>query len=156
MKLFLGAVMAMVWACAAIADTPVAGDWRAQKDIRKRVEAGLDVAEAQIDASRKIYREGDPYKAQEELEEAVDTALEAYQMIVDEGEDMRKRAGRYKKIEIQLRGLLRKLEDYENQADLVDRGPIQRAKQTATRMQDSLLKSMFQGGKLPPVEKVKP
>jgi hypothetical protein len=156
MKLFLGAVVAMLWACVAVGETPAGADWRAEKDLRKRVEAGLVVAEEQIDTSRKTYREGDPYKAQEQLEVAVDTALEAYQAIVDEGEDMRKRAGRYKKIEIQLRGLLRKLEDFENQADLLDRGPIQRAKQTTTRMQDSLLKSMFQGGKLPPVEKVKP
>lgn len=132
------------------------GDWRDERDIRKRVERGLDVGEEQLDASRKTYRDGDPYKAQEELDQSIDTLLEAYQMIVDEGEDMRKRSGRYKKIEIQLRGIFRKLEDYELQVAVLDRGPVERARQTVSRMQDKLLRSMFQGGPLPPAEKVKP
>jgi hypothetical protein len=82
--------------------------------------------------------------------------LEAYQIVVDEGADMRKRARHYKKIEIELRGIYRKLEDFELQAEVLDRGPIQRAAKTVSRMRDSLLDAMFQGGKLPPVEKVQP
>lgn len=131
-------------------------DWRAERDIRKRVEQGLKVAEDQLDSARKVYRKGDPYEAQAKLDEAVDTMLEAYQMVVDEGADMRKEARRYKKVEIGLRGIYRKLEDFERQAEVVDRGPIQRAEKTVSRMRDSLLKAMFQGGNLPPVEKVKP
>lgn len=152
-RIFGFAIFAFGVAACACAQ---AEDWRAERDIRKRVEQGLDAAESQLDKARKIYREGDPYKAQEQLDVSVDTILEAYQMVVDEGEDMRKRAGRYKKVEIQLRGIFRKLEDFERQAEVLDRGPVERARKTVSRMQDALLKSMFQGGKLPPVEKVKP
>ncbi len=132
-----------------------AGGWQAERNLYKRVEKGLETADAQLDEARKIYREGNPYKAQEQMDVSLDTALEAYQMIVDSGEDMRKRAGRFKKIEIQMRGILRKLEDYNAQVELLDRGPVHRAWQTVSRMQDQLLKSMFQGGTLPPVERVK-
>lgn len=132
-----------------------ADDWPTERNIYKRVERGLEVAESQLDEARKIYREGDPYKAQEQMERSLDTAMEAYQVIVDSGEDMRKRAGRYKKVEIQMRGILRKLEDYNAQVELLDRGPVHRAWQTIGRMQEQLLKSMFQGGTLPPVERVK-
>lgn len=131
-------------------------DWRAERDIHKRVERGLEVAEDQLDAARKVYRKGDPYEAQAKLDEALDTMLEAYRMVVDEGADMRKQARRYKKIEIELRGISRKLEDFELQAEVLDRGPIQRAAKTVSRMRDNLLDAMFQGGKLPPVEKVQP
>ena len=136
-----------------LADQP---SWKTERDLHKRVEKGLEVTEQQLDDARKTYRERDPYKAQEELAVALDTAMEAYQMIVDSDEDMRKRAGRFKKIEIQLRGILRKLEDHERQVDVLDRGPVERARKTVSRMQDNLLKSMFSGGTLPPVEKVKP
>ncbi len=131
-------------------------DWRMEEDTRKRVELGLKVAEEQLDAARKVYRKGDPYEAQAQLEVSLDTMLEAYRMVVEEGEDMRKNARRYKKVEITLRGISRKLEDFERQAEVVDRGPIMRAQQTVSLMRDNLLKSMFQGGKLPPVEKVQP
>lgn len=132
-----------------------ADTWQSERNFYKRVEKGLEVAEAQLDEARKIYREGDPYKAQAQMEQSLDTAMEAYQMIVDSAEDMRKRAGRFKKIEIQLRGILRKLEDFNAQVDLLDRGPVHRAWQTVSIMQDHLLKSMFQGGALPPAERVK-
>ncbi|MCW5966007.1 MAG: hypothetical protein KIT83_18360 [Bryobacterales bacterium] len=132
-----------------------ADGWQSERNFYKRVEKGLEVAEQQFDEARKIYRQGDPYEAQAQLEVALDTAMEAYQMIVDSGEDMRRRASRFKKIEIQMRGFLRKLEDYNAQVDLLDRGPVHRTWQTVSLMQDNLLKSMFQGGPLPPVEKVK-
>ncbi len=132
-----------------------ADSWQSERNLHKRVEKGLEVAEAQLDEARKIYRDGDPYKAQDQLEVSLDTAMEAYQMIVDSGEDMRRRAGRFKKIEIQIRGLLRKLEDHEKQVVVLDRGPVERTRQTVSNMQDNLLRSMFQGGTLPPVEKVK-
>lgn len=131
-----------------------ADGWQSERNLYKRVEKGLEAAEARFDDARKTYREGDPYKAQEQLEQFLDIAMEAYQMIVESGEDMRKRSGRFKKIEIQIRGILRKLEDYEKQVDLLDRGPVERTRTTVGRMQDNLLKSMFQGGVLPPVEKV--
>lgn len=131
-------------------------DWRAERDVRKRVELGLKVAEHQLDEARKVYRSGDPYQAQAGLEESVDTMLEAYQILVDTGDDMRKQARRYKKIEIDLRGILRKLEDFRMQAEVVDRGPIERAAETVSRMRENMLKAMFEGGKLPPVEKVEP
>jgi hypothetical protein len=141
---------------AAFGCEPVRADgWQQERNLYKRVERGLETAEAQLDEARKIYREGDPYKAQDQMEVALKTAMEAYQAIVDSGEDMRKRAGRFKKVEIQMRGILRKLEDYNAQVELLDRGPVHRAWQTVSRMQDQLLKSMFEGGPLPPVERVK-
>ena len=131
-----------------------AESWQAERNLHKRVEKGLEVAESQLDEARQIYRNENPYKAQTHLELSLDTAMEAYQMIVDSGEDMRKRAGRYKKIEIQLRGIYRKLQDHEAQVDILDRGPVERTRQTISNMQDALLESLFQGGTLAPVQKV--
>lgn len=147
------AIVILAFAASLVAQPK---DWRAEGDIRKRVELGLKVAEDQLDAARRVYRKGDPYEAQAQLEGSLDTMLEAYGTIVDEGEDMRKNARRYKKVEIALRGIFRKLEDFERQAEVVDRGPVMRAQQTVSRMRDNLLKAMFQGGMLPPVEKVQP
>ena len=131
-------------------------DWRAEDDIRKRAELGLKVAEDQLESARAVYRKGDPYEAQAQLEESLATMLEVYQMILEEGEDLRKNARRYKKVEITLRGIARRLEDFERQAEVVDRGPIARARQTVSLMRDNLLHAMLQGGKLSPVEKVQP
>jgi tetratricopeptide (TPR) repeat protein len=131
-----------------------AEDWQGEKNLYKRAEKGLEVAEAQLDAARETYRNGDPYKAQAELEDSLETIMEAYQVIVDSGEDMRKRASRFKKFEIRLRGIYRKMEDHETQAEVLDRGPIERARQTVSKMQDKLLEGMFQGGPLASVEKV--
>lgn len=131
-----------------------ADSWQEERNFYRRVEKGMEAASAQLDEARKTYREGDPYKAQEQLEACVDIALEAYDMIVESGEDMRKRSGRFKKAEIQLRSIYRKLEDHEKTVDIVDRGPVQRARQTISNMQDNLLNSMFRGGTLPPAEKV--
>jgi len=148
--LLIPLLLAGCWPAMTLAD-----QWQSERNLYKRVEKGLEVADGQLDEARKIYREGDPYKAQEQLKTALDTAMEAYQMIVDSGEDMRRRAGRFKKMEIQVRGIYRKLEDYHMQVDILDRGPVDRTRETLGKMQDNLLKSMFQGGTLPPVEKVK-
>lgn len=148
--------LALLFVAFAVSLAAQTKDWRAERDVRKRAELGLKAAESQLDDARQVYRSGDPYQAQAGLGEAVDTMLEAYQMVVDAGDDMRKQARRYKKVEIGLRGILRKLEDFQMQAEVVDRGPIERAAQTVSRMRDNMLKAMFEGGKLPPVEKVEP
>lgn len=139
---------------ASLAAQP--SDWRAEGDVRKRAEQGLKVAEEQLETARAIYRKGDPYQAQAQLDESLDTMLAVYRMIVEEGEDLRKNARRYKKVEIAMRGIARRLEDFEKQTEVVDRGPIARARQTVSLMRDNLLHAMLQGGDLPPVEKVQP
>lgn len=131
-----------------------ADSWQDERNLYRRVERGMAAASAKLDEARKTYRSGDPYKSQEQVEMCVDIALEAYDMIVESGEDMRKRSSRFKKSEIALRGIYRKLEEHENAVDIVDRGPVERARKTISKMQDNILNGMFQGGPLPPVEKV--
>lgn len=132
-----------------------AESWQDERNLYRRVERGMEMASAKLDEARKTYSSGDPYKSQEQLETCVDIALEAYSMIVESGEDMRKRATRFKKSEIILRGIYRKLEEHEKAVDIVDRGPVERARQTVSKMQDNMLSGMFQGGKLRPVEKLR-
>jgi|GEM_PF-2311856 len=129
--------------------------WRQETNLYRRVERGMETAFLEMEQARKIYREGNPYKSQEHLETSIDTALAAYHEIVESGEDMRKRSRQFKKVEIQLRAIHRNLEDFEKQVEMVDRGPVERARQTISKMQDNLLNSMFQGGVLPSIEKVK-
>ena len=81
-----------------------------EPNLEKRSERALDYANLALDAARDHYNAGDYDKSQSDLQEVRDSVELAYQSLSDTGKDPRKDPKFFKRAELRLRELLRRLE----------------------------------------------
>ena len=120
MRLLAAVVLAM--------GTLVAGDLksvRAEPDLEKRSEKALQAADEAFQSAKKAYKEGDaPAEAAglASMREAVELAMKSLE---ESGKDARRSPKYFKKAEIELRKLIRNLDDFRFAKSAEERKPAE-------------------------------
>jgi hypothetical protein len=105
---------------------------KAEPNLEKRSDLALENANQAIDGARAAYQAGDMKKTEAELkevQESVDLSLDALE---NSGKKPRDNS-HYKKAEIKLRAMLRRLSGFRDEMSVDDRKPVD---DVAARMQE--------------------
>jgi hypothetical protein len=119
----------------------VAGDIGAVKsesDLEKRSELALANADREMDAARKAYEEGDQAPMQaavSELTESVEVSYDALQHSRTEPH----RSKYYKRAELQLKALIRRLTGFRDQVNFESRADVEAALKKVSDIHDDII-----------------
>lgn len=114
-----------------------------EPNLEKRSERALDYANLALDAARDHYNAGDYDKSQSDLQEVRDSVELAYQSLSDTGKDPRKDPKFFKRAELRVRELLRRLEGIGAGMSLVDRGALEKVRERISEVHDNLLNGIM-------------
>ena len=112
---------------------------KAEHNLERRSELALANAESALDKARETYKNGDeqPFKsALEELSESIDLCK---QSLDESGKNARKSPKYFKKAEIGIRHLIRRLDNFRIEMSIDDRGPVEKLQERAHGLQEAIL-----------------
>ncbi len=112
---------------------------KSEPNLEKRSELALDQANLALNAARDDYNAGNVDKTQSELEEVVDSVDVAYQALTDTGKDPHKDSKFFKRAELRINELLRRLESLAPGMTGVDRGTLDNVRARISAVHDKLL-----------------
>lgn len=111
---------------------------KGEPDLEKRSELALANADRQVDAARDAYRGGDLKKmeaALEELRDSVNLSAES----LDQAHKKARNNKYYKRAELKVRALLRRLSGFHDEVSAEDRKQIEAVRQRLQEVHDQLL-----------------
>lgn len=106
----------------------------------ERAKLAIEIAERDVDAADKLYRELKVEEGQKAVAEAVDYAGQSRDAAAVTGH-------RLKDIEIAVRKMTHRLSDVKRQLTYEDQAPVQAAIEQLEKIRTDLLNRMFKGGK---------
>lgn len=118
------------------------GTVRSEPNLEKRSELALTNANTAIDSARDAYTRGDLDNTQTNLDEVLDSVDLAYQSLSETGKDPRKDKF-FKRAELRIRELLRRLEGLNQTMSFTDRGAVEKVRDRVSEIQDNLLKGIM-------------
>lgn len=134
-----------LWLCAT---APARADLKAalaEPDLEKRSGLALDNASDALKAARKAYEENDNAGVSAsvaEIGQSVDLAQTSLQKT---GKDPRNHPKWFKKAEIEMRDLLRRLDTWQQQMSYSDRAQIDPLKAHIQKVHDEILDGLMEG-----------
>jgi hypothetical protein len=112
----------------------------AEQDLQKRSELALQEADEAISAAAKAYSPGASTKDFEKhLVDAGELAQLSLKSLQDSGKRARKQPKYFKRAELKLRGLMRRLDSLEKDVLVDDRPPVAKAKSVFTDVHEQIL-----------------
>ena len=141
----LAPVAMSLWLCAA---APARADLKAalaEPDLEKRSGLALDNASDALKTARKAYEENDNAGVSAligEIEQSVDLAQASLQKT---GKDPRKHPKWFKRAEISMRDLLRRLDTWQQQMSYTDRAVLDPVKAHIQNVHDEVLDGLMEG-----------
>lgn len=115
---------------------------KTEPDLEKRSELALANADRQVDEARTAYREGDLRKVDAALEELRDSA----NLSLESLEQAHKKARNnkyYKRAELKVRALLRRLSGLRDELGLDDRKQVEAVRQSLQEVHERLLSAIM-------------
>lgn len=127
-------------ACLAPLRGQIPGSVMAEPDLEKRSELALKAADEQISLASKTYANDSAAPA---FEEHVRTVGQLAQLSLKSLQDTGKRASKkpkyFKRAELKLRSLLRRLDSLEKDVSMEDRGPVEKVKLMVSETHEQIL-----------------
>jgi hypothetical protein len=118
----------------------IPGEILAEKAFDKRAELALKEADEEISAAAKSYSEGGDIKAFRSHVGAVSELVEfTLKSLQDSGMRGGKRTKNFKRAELKMRNLLRRLETLEIQVSADDRPPVEQAQKVVSEAREHVL-----------------
>lgn len=115
-------------------------DWvMAERNLEKRANRAVEFANHLLDVARKAYQKGDMQLTQSALQDLIGAVRLCDESLEASGKDGRRSPKWFKRVEIGLRQLLRRLETFEFEASFDDRPPIVEASKVAQEAQQKVL-----------------
>jgi hypothetical protein len=112
----------------------------AEQDLQKRSELALQEADEEISAAAKAYSPGASTKDFEKhLVDAGELAQLSLKSLQDSGKRARKQPKYFKRAELKLRGLMRRLDSLEKDVLVDDRPPVKKVKSVFTEVHEQIL-----------------
>ncbi len=108
-----------------------------------KTKSNIVISEILLDLTRDAARSGDTEVLDKHLDEYVSTIREAHQTMMKTGRDAHKSPKGFRELEIALRKQVHQLEDVGRALTFDQRGPVDKAKEEATRLREELLKALF-------------
>ncbi len=121
---------------------PDLGPVKAEPDLQKRSELALTNADHEIDTAREAYKSGDAGKMSAALEEVRDSVI----LSVESLEERHKKPRNdkyYKRAELKVRALLRRLKSLGDEVDLDDRKQVEAVRQRLQEVHDQLIAAIM-------------
>jgi hypothetical protein len=119
-------------------------DWvMAERNLEKRANRAIEFANHSLDVARKAYQKGDMEGTQSALQDLVSAVRLCDESLEASGKDGRRNPKWFKRVEIGLRQLLRRLETFEFEASFDDRPPIAEAAKVAQEVQQKVLRNIM-------------
>lgn len=112
---------------------------RKETNPEKRSEMALSNADAALDRARSAYQKGNDTVFRESLTEVDDSLTLCKQSLDDSGKNARKKPKYFKKAEIGLRRLMRRLENLQVEVSVDDRPTVEPVATHARKIQEEIL-----------------
>ena len=112
---------------------------RNEPDLEKRAELALLAADAAITRSRQDWEAGKADEFKTSLTEVEEAVTLAYDSLQDTGKDPARRPKHFKRAELRLRTLLRRLTGLQADVDEQDRPTVERVRTKTMEIQEQLL-----------------
>lgn len=110
-----------------------------EDNLEKRSEKAMKNAHAALDRARDAYKKGD-YAAEAALLDEVRQSIELSKKSLDNsGKDPRRNSKYFKKAEIELRKLIRRLDEFKFEKSVDDRQPIEEILRIGHRIHEALI-----------------
>ena len=141
--------VAVLAACFLAGGTLRAGldQVKAEPNLEKRSQLALDNADRALKAVHDAYHKGE-HDAVPDLASEVQQSVELAETSLREtGKDPRKSSRWFKKAELQTRGLLKRLENLQQEMSVTDRPVLDPVKARVQEVHDDLLKGLMEGKK---------
>jgi hypothetical protein len=111
----------------------------AEPNLEKRAEKAIIAAGAALDSARNAWREGraaEQAEARQQVREAIDLSLKS---LADSGKDARRSPKYFKRVEIELRKLIRRIDNFRIELSVDERPPVTDLQAYATISHEKLL-----------------
>jgi hypothetical protein len=108
-----------------------------------RSELALSNANTALDAARSAYDSGDTAKAEMDLQEVKQSVDIAYDSLSSTGKDPRRSPKYFKKAEMSIRLLLRRLEGVSQNFSVADRTGIEQIRDHVSEIHDNLIEGIM-------------
>ena len=141
-RMMLACLLLLVFASWAAADDKAARlKERIQRENNpiKRAELQVELAEKTFDEAARLYEKGQSDQGLATLQEMLAMVTEAHDGLFSTGRDPRKKPKGFKKAEIKLRELARKLEDLRVSLPTYDREDVRKVIERVSEMHENLL-----------------
>lgn len=130
-------VLALVVAAVAVASG--LDRVKAEPNLEKRSRLALEYANSEIDAARQAYNSGEMKKSNAALAEVRESVDLCVQSLDETHKDARKNPKAFKRAEIDIQGLVRRLKSLEDDFSVDDRGEILKTEQRLQEVHDDLI-----------------
>lgn len=112
---------------------------KSEPNLEKRSDRALENASRAIDTARQAYAAGDMDKTRQGLEEVRASVELSYQSLQETGKNPRRSPKHFKRAELQIREMLRRLRGLEDDFSVDDRALVQKVEQRLQEIHDELL-----------------
>ena len=116
---------------------------KAEANLEKRSDRALEYANREISEARQAYSAGDLNKTREALDEARSAVELSYASLEATGKNPRRSPKHFKRAEMQIREMLRRLRGIEDEFSVEDRGLVQKVEQRLQEIHDELLSGIM-------------
>jgi hypothetical protein len=127
---------------AQTTDDAALSEAMAERNLEKRSDKALKVADSAVEQLTKAYREGDSAMVKEALELIGRSVELSYQSLNDSGKTPRK-SKYFKRAEISTRKLYTRLGDISQQMSVFDREPVDKVKKRIQEVHEDLLERVM-------------
>jgi hypothetical protein len=112
---------------------------KAEPNLEKRSERALDNADREIDSARKAYAAGDLNSTRQALQNVRASVELSYDSLQETGKNPRRSPKYFKRAEVRIREMLRRLRGLEDEFSVEDRAPVQEVEKRLQEIHDDLL-----------------
>jgi hypothetical protein len=112
---------------------------KAEPNLEKRSDKALENASAQIDAARKAWQESDAKMFRAAVAEVRESAELSYDSLRATGKNPSKRPKYFKRAELKMRELMRRLDGLKQEVDFDNREPVETVKLRIQELHEELL-----------------
>lgn len=116
---------------------------KAEPNLEKRSELALIEADKVVTQAKAAYENQKTREFQEKLAEVRDLADLSYRSLKDSGKIARKNPKYFKRAEIKLRALMRRLDTLSSDVSVDDRPPVDSTKQSLSEMHDRIAQALM-------------
>jgi hypothetical protein len=108
-----------------------------------RAKTGITISDILLSLASDAVRTGEPEVLGKRLNEYINTIRDAHQGLISTGRDAHKKPKGFKDLEIALRRQIRLLEDLSRSVSFDQREPVEKARQEASDIRETMLKALF-------------
>ena len=117
-----------------------------EQNLEKRSELALKEADTRISAASKAYAENDSKAFQLHVDAVGELAQFSLKSLKDSGKNAKKSPKYFKRAELKLRSILRRLETLEKDVLADDRAPVEKVKATVSTVHEQVLHDIMSKG----------